>query len=70
MADRFSFSLEKLELLHRIRVLEQANGALTSEVERLKLQNELLRDDMRAFAERQARPRVLATDGRGGVISG
>ncbi len=68
MADRFSFSLEKLELMHRVRVLEAENGALKREVERLTLQNELLRDDMRAFAERQAQPRILGTD-RGVVVS-
>ncbi len=68
MADQFSFSLEKLELLHRIRVLEQENGTLKAEIERLKQHNEMLRDDMKAFAERQARPRVIPTDRRGGVI--
>ena len=69
MAEPFSFSLfEKVELLQRIRALETENTALRCDVERLTLQNELLRDDMKAFAERRARPRVLTTDRRGGVM--
>jgi hypothetical protein len=69
VADRFSFSLEKLELLHRVRVLETENAALQREVERLTLQNGLFRDEMRAFAEQQAMPRVLTTNRQGVVIS-
>jgi cell division protein FtsB len=70
MTEQFWFTLiEKLELMQRIRALETQNAALQREVERLGLQNELLRDDMRAFAESKANPRVLVTDRRGVVIS-
>jgi|GEM_PF-6024238 len=69
MAEPFSFTLvEKLELMQQIRALETENAGLRRDVERLTLQNEILRDDMKAFAERQARPRVLTTDRRGGVM--
>ena len=71
MPEQFSFTLiEKLELMQRIRELETDNAALRREIERLTIENQVWRDDMRAFAERQAQPRVLATDGRGGVITG
>jgi cell division protein FtsB len=66
MAESFSFTLiEKIELMQRIRALETENAALRKEIERLTIQNELLREDMKAFAESKARPHVLPMDRRG-----
>lgn len=70
MAEQFSVTLiEKIELMQRIRALEMENAALRLEVERLTLQNEIIREDMRAFAESKAKPHVLPIDRRGVVSS-
>lgn len=68
MAEQFSFSLlEKIEFIQRIQALEAENAKLREELERLRLQNQVLREDLNAYFQKKAAPKIIHTDANGVV---
>jgi hypothetical protein len=69
VGEQFIFSLlEKIELIQRIQELETANAKLLKEFEWLRLQNQLLREDLAAYYKENTTPKVVSTDPNGVLL--
>lgn len=69
MKGPITFALpEVLHLLHKCKNLEGENGKLRAEVDRLRMENDILKERDLAYYEKQRKP-ILLSVSKNGVVA-